>query len=143
MNNDDIHPGKLPTLPHPKKGDSITFIVDGLPPIKNRSFSLRNPKSKDFEKFKRLRIAATEKMKGRRWYDDSILLNVTVYIKDQKPQTSLIDYMSGIMDTLDGSHGFTFTYLPVVYQDDCQVNAGHMSFVHAEQDSYEVNVMFK
>jgi len=31
MNNDDIHPGKMPTLPSPKKGNSIKFSVDGLP----------------------------------------------------------------------------------------------------------------
>jgi len=33
----------------------------------------------------------------------------------------LVDYVGGIEDTLDGSHGFTFTYLPIVFQDDCQV----------------------
>jgi hypothetical protein len=140
--DNNIHPGVMPTLSSPKKGDSIQFRVEGLPPIKNRSFSIRNTRSKDYEKFKSLRIKATEQMKKRRWYDGPITLNITVYIKDQKPQASLNDYMSGIMDTLDGSHGFTFTYLPVVYQDDCQVNAGHMSFGHSEKDYYEVEVIF-
>ena len=30
-------------------------------------------------------------------------------------------YLSGVMDTIGGSHGPSFIYLPIVYLDDCQV----------------------
>ena len=39
---------------------------------------------------------------------------------DGKP-CALLDYAAGIEDTLDGCHGFSFTYLPVVFEDDCQI----------------------
>ena len=46
------------------------------------------------------------------------------------------------MDSLDGSHGVKFTYLPIVYEDDCQVAAGHNRFIKDESVWYEVTITF-
>jgi hypothetical protein len=50
--------------------------------------------------------------------------------------------MSGIMDALDGSSGPTFTYLPIVYQDDCQVAKSSFQFEQADQERYRLVVEF-
>jgi hypothetical protein len=50
--------------------------------------------------------------------------------------------MSGIMDTLDGAHAPSFTYLPIVYQDDCQVASSHFCFKRAANTFYDVEVVF-
>ena len=55
---------------------------------------------------------------------------------------ALLDYVGGVMDTLDGSHGVEFTYLPIVYEDDCQVAAGMSRFVEDESIWYEVSIVF-
>jgi len=46
------------------------------------------------------------------------------------------------MDTLDGSSGVHFTYLPIVYEDDCQVSDGRTKFIRAESPRYELKVTF-
>jgi len=46
------------------------------------------------------------------------------------------------MDTLDGSHAPSFTYLPVVYQDDCQVVSASVGYEPAQDDSYVVEIIF-
>jgi hypothetical protein len=46
------------------------------------------------------------------------------------------------MDTLDGSHGTAFTYLPIVYQDDCQVVLGEFHHVQSDELRYEVVLRF-
>jgi len=55
---------------------------------------------------------------------------------------TLTDYMDGIMDTLDGSHGVEFTYLPIVYEDDCQVCDGRSRFQLDSEIFYEVTIRF-
>ncbi len=35
--------------------------------------------------------------------------------------SSSSEYLGGVLDTLDGSSGVTFTYLPIVFEDDSQV----------------------
>ena len=51
-------------------------------------------------------------------------------------------YVSGVMDTLDGSHGPGFTYLPIVYQDDCQVVLGEFHYIQSDETRYEVLLTF-
>jgi len=42
------------------------------------------------------------------------------------------------MDTVGGSAGSSFTYLPIVFQDDCQVCDGASQFGEAEEWSYSL-----
>jgi len=46
------------------------------------------------------------------------------------------------MDTLDGSSGFTFTYLPIVFEDDSQVCSYSNKFVETEDASYVIEIEF-
>lgn len=46
------------------------------------------------------------------------------------------------MDTLGGSHGPTFTYMPIVYQDDCQVCSLKWSEEEFDTDEYEIVIGF-
>ena len=46
------------------------------------------------------------------------------------------------MDTLDGSSGFTFTYLPIVFEDDCQVSLGRSMWLPASFINYTVVIGF-
>lgn len=50
--------------------------------------------------------------------------------------------MGGIADTLDGSHGCEFTYLPIVYQDDCQVVESESKFIVSNETRYVLEVIF-
>jgi len=79
-------------------------------------------------------------MNRRKWYDGPVRLVFTYYSVSLK--RTLIDYLGGIFDTLDGSHGLTFTYLPIVFQDDCQVCDAKSRFVQARETSYTVEVTF-
>lgn len=79
-------------------------------------------------------------MAGRRWYDGPIVMKLTLRANTlDKP---LEDYFAGIEDTLDGSHGDTFTYLPIVFQDDCQVYDAQMRFVKDTETVYAVEIDF-
>ena len=133
-------PGPLPTLPPPTPGDVVEFRVEGYPPTKDRSFSIRNVRHPKYPLFLALRQCAVDAMDGRAWYEGPIKLELTLYAP--KLQKALLDYFSGIMDTLDGSHGFTFTYLPVVYQDDCQVCESEMHFQESPDIYYDIRVTF-
>lgn len=46
------------------------------------------------------------------------------------------------MDTLDGSHGEHFTYLPICFQDDCQVILARCDVIDSQEAYYEVNIRF-
>ncbi len=59
-----------------------------------------------------------------------------------EPGRTLTDYSGGIADTLDGSHGPSFTYLPVVYEDDCQIVSSDDQFLADENTWYEVTAGF-
>ena len=50
----------------------------------------------------------------------------------------LVDYLGDVMDTVDGSHGTHLTYLPIAYNDDCQVSDGASSFNRSEVEWYFV-----
>lgn len=133
-------PGVLPSLPSPRAGETIRLTIDGEPPYKDLHFSIRNPKHHKYESFSKLRNAAIDAMRGRRWYDGPVQLDLTLYAP--KLQKNLIEYMGGIMDTLDGSHGSTYTYLPVAYQDDCQVVIGQTKFMKSKETKYQLAIIF-
>lgn len=46
------------------------------------------------------------------------------------------------MDSLDGSHGPGVTYLPVVYEDDCQVCSLSWSVERSTVPAYAIEVSF-
>lgn len=133
-------PGPLPSRPSPLANDSIHFQMPGLPPDKNIHFSIRNPKHKRHDRFKKLRDAAIGAMAGRARYSGPIQLKVEIFAPELAH--SLVDYLGGIMDTLDGGHAPSFTYLPIVYQDDCQVVSSSFSFNESQDPSYIVEIVF-
>jgi len=135
-------PGQLPTKPPPDPGDSITIELPGLPPHKEIRQSIRNVTHPRYEAFVALRRAATDAMDGRAWYLGPVQLDLTVYARSRPDNVLLIDYVSGVMDTLDGSHGPSFTYLPIVYEDDCQVASGTHQFVESNEEKYEIRIVF-
>ena len=135
-------PGSLPTDAPPKPGDSLSISLTGLPPCKELGRSLRSVEHPRYAAFVALRRAAVEAMRGRAWYRGPVQLHVAVYGPSLPENRRLLDYVGGVMDTLDGSHGPTFTYLPIVYEDDCQVAAGRHQFIESTSEGYEVNVVF-
>jgi hypothetical protein len=113
-------PGTLPTRPAPRTGDVIRIDVEGLPPAKTIRQSIRNANHPKYESFVLLRREATAAMAGRAWVFGPVAVNITL-LGRSNDGASLVDYMAGVMDTLDGGSGPTFTYLPIVFEDDCQV----------------------
>ena len=81
-------------------------------------------------------------MDGRAWYFGAIAINLILYAPEMEKKKSLNDYDGGIFDTLDGSSGCQFTYLPIVFEDDCQVVRGKHKFVKANDIRYQVEVEF-
>lgn len=81
-------------------------------------------------------------MGGRAWYSGPIGLTFDLFCPEFEPRRSLNDYCGGIMDSLDGSHGFTFTYLPVVFEDDCQVCDSSSNFHVCEGTLYRIRIDF-
>jgi hypothetical protein len=136
------HPGCLPSRQQPTCGDRISLTVPGLPPYKDFGASIRNFRHKIHGRFLSLRKVATEAMEGRRWTDGAVSMKVSIFAPCLERGKSALDYVSGIMDTLDGSHGPRFTYLPVVYQDDCQVCEMEYSFTEGRSPHYVVELRF-
>ena len=133
-------PGVLATKPPPKSGDSIFLRLEGLPSFKEISRSIRNKSHRNYQAFARLREAAIDLMDGRECYYGAIRLELCLHAPELKRPLS--DYAAGIEDSLDGSHGPTFTYLPICYQDDCQVCQWSMEFVRSTITFYTLNVTF-
>ncbi|MEK6321214.1 MAG: hypothetical protein AABN33_05970 [Acidobacteriota bacterium] len=143
MNNHlEYDPGVLPPSPAPSAGDEVAFKLEGMPPYKDEHFSIRNPRHKIHGRFVALRKMAIDAMAGRARYSEAVSLNFDMHAPEFERGRSLLDYVSGIMDTLDGSHGVNFTYLPIVYEDDCQVAAGRQRFVKGEATWYEIKILF-
>lgn len=46
------------------------------------------------------------------------------------------------MDTLDGSSGRTFTFLPIVFEDDSQVCEAEAKWVNRPKLSYYLEIAF-
>lgn len=135
-------PGVLPTKPSPRSGESISIKVSGLPPYKDEHFSIRNPKHKIYDRFKNLRKTGIEAMAGRAPYRGAIQIDFKMYNHKFESRKTLIDYLAGIEDTLDGSHGMNFTYLPIVFEDDCQVCSGYSKLIKSEKVCYELTITF-
>lgn len=129
-------------MPAPSPGDEIVFKVDGLPPYKDEHFSIRNPRHKIHSRFAALRNKAINAMARRARYGEAVLLNFEMHAPEYESGRNLLDYVSGIMDTLDGSHGRNFTYLPICYEDDCQVAGGKQLFVIDNTTWYEIRIVF-
>ena len=135
-------PGRLPTLPSPRPGESIDVEMEGWPPWKDYHFSVRNPRHRAYTRFVSPRQAATDAMAGRAWYHGDVALELELRGPILEAGRSLTDYISGVCDTLDGSHGMSFTCLPVVFADDCQVTAIKYSFVCAQSPCYKLHLTF-
>ena len=133
-------PGVLPTLPTPKSGERILINVKGDPPYKDIGRSIRNTKHPRYETFIKLRQEAIKVMNDRKWYDGPVTLIFTYYAP--KLKRTLLNYIEGISDTLDGSHGYSFTYLPIVFQDDYQVSGLKSKFVESKEIKYTVEIIF-
>ncbi|HWQ70025.1 MAG TPA: hypothetical protein VN494_08765 [Patescibacteria group bacterium] len=123
-------------------GESVTIRVEGLPPYKDEHFSIRNGRHKIHDRFKALREAAIRAMNGRAPYRGPVKLDFDMHAPALESGKTFNDYTGGIMDTLDGSHGAEFTYLPIVYEDDCQVHAGSGTLVRAPNKFYELRITF-
>lgn len=135
-------PGVLPTKLAPLAGESVTIRVEGLPPYKDEHFSIRNGRHKIHDRFKTLREAAIRAMDSRAPYRGPVKLDFDMHAPAFEVGRALIDYTGGIQDTLDGSHGMEFTYLPIVYEDDCQVYAGRSTLIRNSNEFYELRIMF-
>lgn len=135
-------PGVLPTKPPPSTGQSLSVRVKGLPPYKDEHFSIRNPRHKIHARFQTLRKAAIIAMAGRAPYRGAVQLDLVMQAPRFERGKHLLDYAGGILDTLDGSHGVEFTYLPIVYEDDCQVAGGRHQFQEAVEEWYELTITF-
>ncbi len=138
----NYEPGPLPEFAAPNEGEKITLALDGLPPCKSARQSLRNPRSRSYPAFVALRKAASEAIAGRAWYCGPVRADVNIFAPSLPPGRDLGDYVGGIMDTLDGSHGLTFTYLPIVFEDDCQISGGSARFIRSKTVRYEVTFTF-
>jgi len=135
-------PGLLPTKPPRVADEKVVIEVSGYPPYKDEHFSMRNPRHRNYKAFVRLREAATRAMNGRARYFGPVAMSVTLSAPCLEEGKRLLDYVSGIQDTLDGSSGRQFTYLPIVFQDDCQVVEGRCAFIKAQRVSYTVEIQF-
>ena len=133
------YPGVLPTKPPLKKGDVIAFEVDGYPPYKDEAFSIRNVRHRDYNRFVRLRKAGTKAMHGHAWACcGPISMEFVLYAPEFEENRQLLDYAAGIEDTLDGSSGPTFTYLPIIFEDDCQICNAKVSFAESNKIKYKL-----
>lgn len=135
-------PGALPTKPAPQRGERLIIEVSGLPPYKEVRRSIRNATHPIHPLFVDLRRAATRAMAGRAWYRGPVRLDLTICSRRLHQGRSVLDYMSGVMDTLDGSHGFSFTYLPIVYEDDAQVTDSQCRLQFSDHQHYRLIVEF-
>ena len=135
-------PGILPSSLAPTAGDRIVLKIDGLPPYKDEHFSIRNLRHKIYSRFTALRAAAIDAMAGRAPFRGAVELDLIIHAPGFDKGQKLIDYGDGIQDTLDGSHGSEFTYLPIVYEDDCQVAAIKSQFVKDVVPYYELIITF-
>jgi hypothetical protein len=81
-------------------------------------------------------------MAGRAPYRGPVAIEFVMHAPECEKNRTPTDYMGGIMDTLDGSHGVEFTYLPIAYEDDCQVCDGRSQFLSSTVTFYEITIRF-
>ena len=142
MNFLPYDPGPLPTRASPVAGEELTIRLSGLPPYKDGSHSIRNVTHPRYDTFLALRRAAIEAMDGRAWYAGPVALDLVIHAPKLHKNRNISDYASGVEDTLGGSSGYTFTCLPIAFEDDCQVFRVHSRFVESTQEFYELRVRF-
>jgi hypothetical protein len=135
-------PGVLPTQPAPKPGEAISLPLDGLPPYKDQHFSIRNTRHGVNDRFIALRQAAIQAMGGRAAFRGAVALDLHMHAPGFERNMVFLDYVAGIMDSLGGSHGEVFTYLPIVYEDDCQVVLGSSTLTKSDDQFYELLITF-
>ncbi len=133
--------GPLPTRPSPSPGEKLVLRLAGLPPSKTLGRSMRNVASSQRPRFMALRQAAIEAMGGRKWYEGPIQLEL-VYKAPDPPSIARGAYADGVSDTLGGSHGPTFVYLPIVYLDDGQICVMRARAETAPIEESEVTITF-
>lgn len=81
-------------------------------------------------------------MGGRAWTFGAVRLNLVIHCAEHPGLFALGEFLGGIMDTLDGSSGMTFTYLPIVFEDDCQVCDANMTWSSSEEERYVLRIEF-
>ena len=82
-------------------------------------------------------------MDGRAWTSQQIRLHTRITAPAAlRERHTALGFVSGIMDSLDGSHGRSFTFLPVVYEDDCLVNGFCVQWTDHSNPAYEIDVEF-
>jgi hypothetical protein len=81
-------------------------------------------------------------MRGTKWSDGAMALRLNDVRSESEKGTILIDYhyQGGVFDTLDASHGFEFTYLPLILQDDCQIVRAESHFNLSPTEGYVVDI---
>lgn len=89
-----------------------------------------------------LRRAAIDAMAGRKWYEGDVRLDFIYLNPEHGSLLGAHDYFGGILDTLGGSHGPSFVYLPIVYLDDCQVVESRLRQRVAPTEGYEIEIEF-
>lgn len=134
--------GPLPTLPPPNAGERLHLELEGRPPEKTIGRSVRNPTSPQRERFMALRRAAIDAMTGRKWYEGGVRVDLLYLSPEHGGVIGPHDYSGGVLDTIGGSHGFTFIYLPIVYLDDSQVVQSTLRRELAPSERYEVEIEF-
>ena len=102
---------------------------------------MRNDSSTQRPQFLALRNAAISAMAGRKWYEGPVGLGLEYYGPKPRPIIKGA-YLDGVMDTLGGSHGPTFIYLPIVYLDDCQVAKVEVRYRVRDVAGYALTVAF-
>lgn len=81
-------------------------------------------------------------MAKRAWSNEAIAITLVIHAAYLDENKIIPDYLSGVLDALDGSHGESFTYLPVCFQDDCQVVSSLTQHVHSSESFYELEIRF-
>jgi len=81
-------------------------------------------------------------MDGRACYMGAVALDLVVYGPELHKGRKISDYAARVEDTIDGSSGSTFTYLPIVIQDDCQAVSWSMRYTKAAEARYCLLVKF-
>ena len=135
-------PGVLPSKPQPAPGESITIEVDGFPPHKDEHRSIRNSTHPQHDRFLALRKIATDVMDGRAWSSGPIRVELTLFSPTIPTKPTMLDFAAGIEDTLDGSSGYSFTFLPIVFEDDCQVCDMRFTYKPSDKTCYRVVITF-
>ncbi|MFH0982765.1 MAG: hypothetical protein V2A79_14675 [Planctomycetota bacterium] len=81
-------------------------------------------------------------MNGCAWSFGPIGLDFVLYAPSLPSKPTMLDFAAGIEDTLDGSSGLTFTFLPIAFENDAQVCKLRFRFEESEHTRYRVVVEF-